>query len=102
MSETELEHDYILEIINPTDSINNQIDKLFILLIKTQNEGKNFKETKHFINKCITISTQSNNVIFNWLKFNQNESKYVFFLGIYYYYNMLKLEDKDSNNKGFI
>ncbi|CAI2163791.1 3472_t:CDS:2 [Funneliformis geosporum] len=103
MSKTEANHDeslYISEMINSTDNINNLIDKLFILLVKIQNESKNFYETKHFLNKCITLSTRSTDEIFIWLNENQYESKYALILGIFYYYNMLGL-DKDNNNEAY-
>ena len=41
-----------------------------------------FYETKRFINNCIDFSSQSIDDVFNWLKENQNESKYVFLFGI--------------------
>ncbi|CAI2172263.1 4274_t:CDS:2 [Funneliformis geosporum] len=100
MSKTEIECDYISEI-NPTDNINTLIDKLFTLLIKTQDEGKNFDETKNFLNKCIAFSTQSTDAVFNWLKVNHNESKFSFLLGIFYYYNMLILKNNNNEFKYF-
>src|SRR4051812_48569310 len=84
-------------MINSTDNINILIDKLFIHLIKIQVED--FKETKQFINDCIAITTQTTVDIFNWLKENQYESKYAFFLGIFSYYNILGLEE--NNGEGF-
>ncbi|CAI2188211.1 15613_t:CDS:1, partial [Funneliformis geosporum] len=100
MSKTDDEFLYISEMIDSTDKINNLIDKLFILLIKQLDEGKNFDKMKHYLNICITLSTRSTDDIFNWLNENQNESKYVLFLGIFYYYNILNL-DKNTSNKGF-
>src|SRR6266542_708367 len=102
MSKAESKHDkcspYISEIINSTDNINILTDKLIVFLIKMHNEGKDFNETKHFINKCITLSSQSMDDVFNWLKKNQNESKYIFFLG-FFYHNKYTLEE--NRGKGF-
>ncbi|CAI2179973.1 8911_t:CDS:2, partial [Funneliformis geosporum] len=90
------ENDDISEI----DNNNILIDKLFKLLIKIVNEGKNFDETKDFLNKCIILSARSTDDIFNWLNENQNESKNIFFLGIFSYYNMLSLDE--NNYEGFM
>ena len=89
----------ISEIVNSKDNVNILIDKLIALLIKTQDNGKDFNETKHLIHKCITLSSQSIDDIFSWLKVNQNEPKYLFLLG-FFYYNKFVLEE--YNNKGFI
>ncbi len=67
------------EIYDITDSINILINKLIELLIKTQNEGNNFNETEHFINQCIFLSNRTSNDIFEWLKENQVELRYIFF-----------------------
>src|SRR4051794_35686286 len=102
MKKTEAKHDeclYISEMINSTDNMNLLVDKLFILLVKIQNEGKDFSETKHFLNKLITLSPQSTSDIFNWLKENQDEPKNVFFLGIFSFYNIINLNENSS--KGF-
>src|SRR6266545_6477404 len=77
-----------LEIFDTADSINILIDKLIGLLIKTQDEGNNFNETKHFIDQCIFLSKQTSNDIFEWLKENQIESRYIFFLGFFYFSNI--------------
>ncbi|CAI2168911.1 11577_t:CDS:2 [Funneliformis geosporum] len=92
--------EWLYELIGSTDNIITIIDKLFILLNKIQNEGRSFDETKHILNICISLSTRSTEYIFNWLNENQNESKYVLFLGIFYYYYTLNL-DKNTSNKGF-
>ena len=52
-----------MEIFNSEDTTSILIDKLITLLIKTQDEGGSFIESKYFINQCITLS----NDIFNWL-----------------------------------
>src|SRR6266498_2998907 len=74
-------------------------DKLIMLLIKMHDEGKDFNETKQFINNRITLSKQSMDDVFNWLKENQNESKYIFFLG-FFYHNKFSLEENDG--EGFV
>src|SRR6266540_6099264 len=89
---------YISEIINSAVNINILIDKLITLLIKVQDESKNFSETKYFIKNCITISSQSIDDVLKWLKENQNKSKYVFLLG-FFYHNKFSL--KENNSEGF-
>uniref|UniRef100_U9SX76 Protein kinase domain-containing protein n=1 Tax=Rhizophagus irregularis (strain DAOM 181602 / DAOM 197198 / MUCL 43194) TaxID=747089 RepID=U9SX76_RHIID len=84
-----------LEIFNITDDINILIDKLIILLIKTQEEENSIKETKHFINHCISLSNQTSSDIFEWLKENQTNSSYIFFLG-FFYFNEFTLEEKND------
>src|SRR6266542_3607400 len=97
------EHDSnILDIVNSINDINILIDKLIILLIKIQDEGKDYDETNQFINKCITLSNQSIDEIFNWLKEKQNESKYIFFLGFFYYNNLSLEENNDEGFKSFL
>jgi len=77
-----------LKIFDITDGINILIDKLIRLLIKTQDEGNSFNETKHFINQCIFLSNQTPYDIVEWLKENQVESRYIFFLGFIYFNNI--------------
>ncbi|CAI2165315.1 9943_t:CDS:2 [Funneliformis geosporum] len=84
------------EWINSTDNINDMIDKFIIHLIKIQDEGKDFNLTKDFINKCIAISTRSADDIFKWLKENKNDSKYVFFFGIFIYYYVVDLKEEND------
>src|SRR6266540_3850168 len=86
---------YFLEIFDIADNIKILIDKLIGLLIKTQDEGNNFNETKHFIDQCIFLSKQASNDIFEWLKENQVESKYIFFLG-FFYFNNINFEKNDN------
>ena len=102
MSESKINNDkynpYISEIVN-SDNVNILIDKLIILLIKVQDEGNDFNETKYFINNCITLSSQSIDDVLNWLKENQKELKYIFLLG-FFYHNKFSLEE--YNSEGFI
>ncbi|GBB84536.1 hypothetical protein RclHR1_01110021 [Rhizophagus clarus] len=85
-----------LEIFDISDSINILVDKLITLLIKTQDEGNYLNETKYFINHCISLSNQTLNDIFEWLKENQTKSPHIFFLG-FFYYNEFILEEKNEN-----
>ena len=62
---------------------------MITLLIKTQDEGNSINEARHFINHCISLSNQSSNDIFEWLKENQSKSPYIFFLGFFYYNDKL-------------
>ena len=84
-----------LETFDMADSINVLVDKLVELLIKTQDEGNSFNETKHFINQCISLSNRTSNDIFEWLKENQVESRYIFFLG-FFYFNNINFEKNDN------
>ncbi len=54
-----------MEIFDSKDTISVSIliDELITLLIKIQDEGNTYIESKYFINQCITLS----NDIFNWL-----------------------------------
>ena len=103
MSKSKINNDkynpYISELVNSANNVNILIDKLITLLIKVQDEGKDFNETKYFIKKCITLSSQSIDDVLNWLKENQNESKYIFLLG-FFYHNKFSLEE--NNSEGFI
>src|SRR6266542_2109406 len=83
------------EIYDIADSINVLVDKLIGLLIKTQDEGNDFNETEHFINQCIFLSNQTSNDIFKWLKENKVESRYIFFLGFFYFSN-INFEKNDN------
>jgi len=96
---TKINNPYISEIINSADNINILIDKSITLLIKVQDEGKDFNEMKYFIKDCIAISSQTIDDILNWLKENQNEPKYIFLLG-FFYHNNFSLEENSS--EGFV
>src|SRR6266498_4986382 len=98
MLKSKTNNPYVSEINNSADNVNILIDKLITLLIKVQDEGKDFKETKYFINNCITLTSQSMDDVLNWLKENQNKSKYVFLLG-FFYHNKFSL--KENNSEGF-
>src|SRR6266496_5751737 len=87
------------EIVNSADNINILIDKLITILIEVLDGGKDFDETKHYINNCISLSSQSVDDVLNWLKENQNESKYIFLLG-FFYHNKFSLEE--NNSEGFV
>src|SRR6266540_6010313 len=89
---------YISEIVNSADNVNLLIDKLITLLIKVQDEGKDFDEAKYFIKKYITISSQIIDDVLNWLKENQNEPKYIFLLGFFYH----KFSLLENNSEGFV
>ncbi|CAI2167752.1 11179_t:CDS:2 [Funneliformis geosporum] len=49
---------YFLEIFDEEDSMEVLIDKLILLLIKTQDDGNGFNETRHLINQCILLSNR--------------------------------------------
>src|SRR6266498_6098145 len=104
MSEIETSYDkwnpYISEIVDSADSTNILIDKLIVILIKMHNEDTDYNEVNHFIKVCITLSSKSIDDVFNWLKENQNESKYVFLLG-FFYYNKFNLEENNIS-EGFV
>ncbi len=86
------------EVFNTADSIRIFIDKLIEFLIKTQDDENNFNETKHFINQCIFLSNQFSNDIFEWLKENQVEIKYIFFLRFLLFCN---INFEENSHKAF-
>ncbi len=90
------------EISDAADNMNVLVNKLIVLLIKAQDEGNNFNEMKHFIDQCIFHLNQKSNDIFEWLKENQIESKYLFFLGFFYFNNINFKEDKTEAFKLFL
>ncbi|GET02861.1 kinase-like domain-containing protein [Rhizophagus clarus] len=66
-------------------NINNVIiDKV----IKKHNKGFTFEQIKQLIIQQISQLNQSSGNIINWLKNNQDKSEYVWFLGLFYYYNI--------------
>src|SRR5688572_30827330 len=85
------------ETFDEGDGLNIFIDKLIGLLIRTQDEGNNFNETEYFINQYIFLSDQTSEDIFKWLEGNQVESKYIFFLGFFYFSDIyFEKNDKEA------
>ncbi len=74
------------------------IDKLIKYVIKKHDEGANFDQIQCFIEQQISRIGQTMDNILNWLHKNQNEQRYVWFLGLFYYYN---IGIDENNSKAF-
>ncbi|GBB92301.1 hypothetical protein RclHR1_00020004 [Rhizophagus clarus] len=63
-------------------------DKLINYIIKKHDGGINFDQVQQLIDKKILQLNQNSNKLLDWLSKNQDESRYVWFLGLFYYYNI--------------
>ncbi|CAI2182909.1 2088_t:CDS:2 [Funneliformis geosporum] len=72
------------------------VDRLINLVIKKHNEGITFDQIKQFIKLKISQLYKIENLL-NWIKKQQN-SQYIWLLGLFYYYNIGINED---NVKGY-
>ena len=71
------------------NNINNIIvDKLITIIIKYHDRGINFDQIEHLIEQPISQLNQTVDDLLNWLIKNQNTSQYIWFLGLFYYYNI--------------
>ncbi|GES72661.1 kinase-like domain-containing protein [Rhizophagus clarus] len=83
-----------------SDSINHIfIDELIRFLIKKHNQGVAFDQIKQLINQQILKLNQNTDNLVNWLLKNQDDAQYIWFLGLFYYYNIINTEE--SSNKAF-
>ena len=81
---------------------NANVDKLIMLLIRMHDEkGYNFMETNQFINQCISLLNQSQNIILDWLLKNQTSSQYIFFLGFLFFNGIIVEENSNEAFKLF-
>ena len=72
------------------NNINNvTIDELIKYVIKKHDEGITFDQIKHIIEQQILQLSQNIDNLLNWLKKNQNRQQYVWFLGLFYYHNII-------------
>ncbi|RIA86512.1 hypothetical protein C1645_727075, partial [Glomus cerebriforme] len=72
-----------------SNNINNTIiDELIIFIIKKHDKDISFDEIKQFINQQILQLNQAIEKFIKWLSRNQDKSQYIWFLGLFYYYNI--------------
>ncbi|GBC03722.1 hypothetical protein RclHR1_05290010 [Rhizophagus clarus] len=74
--------------INLIESIYNEVaDILINYIIKKHDEGITFDQVQELIDKKMLQLNQNLSKLIDWLSKNQDESKYIWFLGLFYYYN---------------
>ncbi|RIA80725.1 hypothetical protein C1645_838182 [Glomus cerebriforme] len=71
------------------------IDKLITVIIKNHDKGKTFYQIQQFIEQKIFRLNQNTNNLVNWIIENQDKSKYIWFYGLLYYYN-IGVEENDN------
>ncbi|GBC03724.1 hypothetical protein RclHR1_05290012 [Rhizophagus clarus] len=82
--------------INLIESIYNEVvDILINYIIKKHDRGITFDQGQELIDKKILQLNQNMNNLIDWLSKNQDESKYNWFLGLFYYYNF-GIEENNS------
>ncbi len=82
---------------NIFDYINKMVvDKLIEIIIEKHNRGIVFDQIQQFINQQILQWNQDIDDLIKWLKRNQSKAQYIWFLGLFYYYN-IDTEDNNSN-----
>ena len=69
------------------------VDKLILFVIKKHDRGITFDQFEQFISKKILQTNQAADQFIKWLSSNQDKSKYIWFLGLYYYYNICVKEN---------
>ncbi|GBC52664.1 kinase-like domain-containing protein [Rhizophagus irregularis DAOM 181602=DAOM 197198] len=85
-----------LSSINLVESIYGAIvDKLIIYIIKKHDRGITFDQVQQLIDKKILQLNQNVNTLIYWLSKNQDKSQYIWFLGLFYYYN-IGIEEENS------
>ncbi|UZO08236.1 uncharacterized protein OCT59_028494 [Rhizophagus irregularis] len=75
------------------------VDSLIAFLIEKHDRGITFEQIQQLISKQILQTNQATDRFINWLLKNQNQSKYIWFFGLFYYYNILL--EKNSSIKAF-
>ncbi|CAI2164472.1 8382_t:CDS:2 [Funneliformis geosporum] len=81
------------------NNIHNQVvDNLIKIIIKKHNQGNTFNQIEYHIKQQILQFNQNINDALNWLIKNQNSSQYIWFLGLFYYYN---IEVDEDSSKAF-
>ena len=63
------------------------VDELITAIIKKHDVGYTFNQIQELINQKILQLNQFTNNLVNWLKENQEKSKYIWFFGLFYYYD---------------
>ncbi|GBC08662.1 hypothetical protein RclHR1_00830013 [Rhizophagus clarus] len=75
-------------------------DELISYIIKKHDGGITFDQVQQLIDKKILQSNQNSNNLIDWLSRNQNKSQYIWFLGLFYYYN-INIEENTSTVNAF-
>ncbi|UZO07701.1 uncharacterized protein OCT59_027977 [Rhizophagus irregularis] len=88
---------------NIIDNINNKVaDELIKYVIKNHNRGITFDQIKQFINQQILELDHAIEKLIKWVLKNQTKSQYIYFLGLFYYYNIGVEEDSVKAFKLFL
>ncbi|UZO08257.1 uncharacterized protein OCT59_028515 [Rhizophagus irregularis] len=78
------------------NNINNIfVDKLISVIIKKHDSGYTFDQIQELINQKILQLNQITNNLVKWFKENQDKSKYIWFFGLFYYYD-IEIEENNS------
>uniref|UniRef100_U9SRY6 Protein kinase domain-containing protein n=1 Tax=Rhizophagus irregularis (strain DAOM 181602 / DAOM 197198 / MUCL 43194) TaxID=747089 RepID=U9SRY6_RHIID len=88
------------ESTNLLDSVT--VDRLIEIIIEKHNEGHVIDDKiQQIIHKQIFQLNQNAENFVDWLMDNQNEAKYIWLLGLFYYYNILNVVTEDDEFKAF-
>ncbi|GBB89765.1 hypothetical protein RclHR1_16560006 [Rhizophagus clarus] len=83
-----------LSSINLIESIYGAVaDKLISYIIKKHDRGITFDQVQQLISKKILQLNQNVNDLIDWLSKNQDKSQYIWFLGLFYYNNIVIKEN---------
>ncbi|GBB87039.1 hypothetical protein RclHR1_01350014 [Rhizophagus clarus] len=83
--------------INLIESIYSEVvDLLISYIIKKHDKGITLGQVQELLDKKILQLNQNVNNLIDWLSKNQNESKYIWLLGLFYYYNSSTEENNSS------
>ncbi|POG65135.1 kinase-like domain-containing protein, partial [Rhizophagus irregularis DAOM 181602=DAOM 197198] len=64
------------------------VDKLIAFIIKKHDNGITFDQAQQLISKQILQTNQTTDQLIKWLSENQDKTQYIWFLGLFYYYNI--------------
>lgn len=78
---------------NIIDNINKVADELIKYVIKKHDRGITFDQIKQFINQQILELDHAIEKLIKWLLNNQTKTQHIYFLGLFYYYNICVEED---------
>ncbi|GES84522.1 kinase-like domain-containing protein [Rhizophagus clarus] len=81
------------------------VDKLIMVIIEKHDRGYTFNQMQQFIDQKITRLTplnQTTNNLINWLISNQSVLRYIWFLGLLYYYNIGVSKDENKTFELFL
>jgi hypothetical protein len=74
---------------NIADNINSKIaDELIKYVIKKHDRGITFDQIKRFISQQLLELNHAIEILITWLLKNQSKSQHIYFLGLFYYYNI--------------